>query len=811
MKKSMLLRVLFLSCLIFALLIPAAALGETTVTQNNIKYSIDTVNKTAKVVNDSKPTDGVITIPDTITYDGQVYPVTVIGENAFAGKKYNIWLGYSFTEVSIGANVEVIEENAFGGSLGQVEKIQFNGSKCQTIASDAFDWMMITYDFELIVKGDPGCMDTVLSGVVDLKGSVSNIIYDNPSEELTNELQQQIDAAADNVATEIKITKNIGVSKTIVIPENKIIILTDDGTQRTLAASITQNVGEMFQVKGSLTIDGDLVFKGGKSSGQYVGNIANVKGTKGKLFLKKGTLTGGEITWGSPGGAVLLQNGTSFEMSGGSIENFTFKDGTLIAPVVVGPDASFIMTGGTIQNNKNNMWKNEAPSSGGVVLYTWHEGDRPAKMEMSGTAKICQNYCYYNGGGIYMIGNTQLHMTGGTISGNTAGQNGGGICVAGTREKNEICEFIMDGGVIENNAAKYSCGGGIYAYSDAITLNAGRIQNNTAYKHGGGVYVSWIEKDNENGGDPAVLQMYDALITDNTATQLGGGMWFCPAGDGQIYVTNGASIYGNTAEGAGDDFVSVEKAKGTVTLAQRMLGGGKVDWYADGAVEWANSSIGMLAWMEIGKAVEGVAWSDPQNPGQSIEVNGSTANLALKAVASDEAKALAQSKAKLIISGNKAAQGGGVGCNGNIVVGTPGETYSLRIEKEWDETTSEDMKTPVTLRLVINGYKLDEILLNKGNEWTAKLTGLPKPDSMDQFTVVEEPKIVGFDCKVEEMVADGEKSFVIRVKNVRRAEEQPVNIPQTGDGTPLGLMLIMTAVSLIGLGISLADAKRRRT
>lgn len=811
MKKSMLLRVLFLSCLIFALLIPAAALGETTVTQNNIKYSIDTVNKTAMVVTESQPTSKVITIPDTITYDGQVYPVTVIGEKAFMQKLPSRWTGYSYNEVYIGANVERIEDYAFGEAWDYLHKLQFNGDKCQTIASNAFDWIDLYGSFELIVKGDSGCMDTVLSGVADLKGSVSNIIYDNTSEELTNELQQQIDAAPDNEATEIKITKNIGVSKTIVIPENKIIILTDDGTQRTLTASITQNVGEMFQVKGSLTIDGDLVLKGGKSSGQGVGNIANVKGTKGKLILKKGTLTGGEITWGSPGGAVLLQDGASFEMSGGSIENFTFKTGTLIAPVVVGPGASFAMTGGTIQNNKNNMWDKEAPSSGGVVLYTWHEGDEPAKMEMSGTAKICQNYCYYHGGGIYMIGNTQLHMTGGTISGNTAGQNGGGISVAGTREKNETCEFIMDGGVIEDNVAKYSCGGGIYAFSDSITLNAGRIQNNTAYKHGGGVYVSWIEKDNENGGDPAVLQMYDALITGNTATQLGGGMWFCPAGDGQIYVTNGASIYGNTSDGAGDDFVSVGKAKGTVTLAQRMLGGGKVDWYADGAVEWANSTLDMLAWMEVGKAVEGVARFDPQNPGQSIVVNGSTANLALKAVASDEAKALAQSKAKLIVTGNKAAQGGGVGCNGNIVIGKPNETYSLRIEKEWDETTSEDMKTPVTLRLVINGYKLDEILLNKENEWTAKLEGLPQPDSMDQFTVVEEPKIVGFDCKVEEMVADGEKSFVIRVKNVRRAEEQPVNIPQTGDGTPLGLMLIMTAVSLVGLGISLADAKRRRT
>ncbi len=794
MKKSMLLRVLFLSCLIFALLLPAAALGEIReTTQNSIKYSIDTVNKTAKVVS-GQPTNYVITIPNTITYGGQVYPVTVIGKNAFQYKTYN--------EIIIGANVEKIEERAFDFGFDYVYLIQFNGNKCKSIASNAFDDISKTNNFEIIVKGDPGCMDAALSGVTDLKSEVKNIIYDNPSEELTNELQQQINNAPDNVATEIKITKNIGLAQTIVVPSKKVIILTDDGNQRTLTASITLSVQEMFRVKGSLTIDGNLVLKGGKSRGQGVGNIANVDG---KLVLKNGTLTGGEITWGVPAGAVLVNKGASFEMSGGSIENFTIASGTLAAPVVVGPDGYFNMTGGTIQNNKNNS--REANAAGGVLLYTWDDGNKvTAKMDLSGTAKIHQNKSWH-GGGIYMIGNTKLHMTGGTISGNKANQQGGGICVAGIRNDNETCEFIMDGGIIENNEAQNACGGGIYAYSNSITLNEGRIQNNTAAKHGGGIYVSWIDRKT-----PGVLRMYNALITNNTATQLGGGMWFCPAGKGKIYVTNGASVYGNTANGAGDDFVSIGKGSGAVTLAQRMLGGGKVDWYPDGAVEWNGSVVESIEWMEIGKAVEGAARFDSMNPGQRVEdLDNSNENLALKAVVSDEAKALAQSMAKLIITGNKADRGGGIGCNGSIVIGTEDEIYSLRIEKEWDEATSEGIKTPVTLRLVVDGYKLDEILLNKENNWTATLTGLPKPTNVDQFTVVEEPKVIGFDCKVEEMVADGEKSFVIRVKNVRRVEERPVNIPQTGDEAPLGLMLIMTAISLVGLGISLADMKRRRT
>lgn len=117
----------------------------------------------------------------------------------------------------------------------------------------------------------------------------------------------------------------------------------------------------------------------------------------------------------------------------------------------------------------------------------------------------------------------------------------------------------MNYGVVSGNKAVYrasegdgGCGGGIYVASDNVVLKAGVIENNQAERQGGGIYV---------GSVPYTLHMYDAVITENTAELLGGGLWFCPTGDATNTVTNGGAIYGNKAgeNGAGDDFVSVPR------------------------------------------------------------------------------------------------------------------------------------------------------------------------------------------------------------------------------------------------------------
>ena len=56
---------------------------------------------------------------------------------------------------------------------------------------------------------------------------------------------------------------------------------------------------------------------------------------------------------------------------------------------------------------------------------------------------------------------------------------------------------------------------------------------------GGGVYV---ETPNPK---PNSLKMYNALITGNTASVMGGGMYFCPTGTAELYIDQGAGTLGD--------------------------------------------------------------------------------------------------------------------------------------------------------------------------------------------------------------------------------------------------------------------------
>lgn len=309
----------FLLSLFIALcLLPAAAFAQK-VTINKINYSIDETSGTASVVSGNQ-TNGRIEIPDTITVEGKEYPVTVIGANAF--DVYHTQPPRAYQEIIIGANVTTIESYAFSDSFDEIQKIQFNGDKCQNIDATVFgiNWISFTEDFQLIVCGPQGCMDEVLKGVVDLKDK--EILYQDPNAgEITKALQKQINDAQDGTETAITIDKDYALTETLTVPAGKIIVLRDDGAQHTLSQAPVNDPGEMFKVEkgASLTFDGDLIFKGGESKIFDQGNIVNVSG---EFTLKRGKLHGGKIS-GSRSAAVLVNKNAKFTMTGGSIEAFT--------------------------------------------------------------------------------------------------------------------------------------------------------------------------------------------------------------------------------------------------------------------------------------------------------------------------------------------------------------------------------------------------------------------------------------------------------------------------------------------------------
>lgn len=830
MKKRNMPAILLLVCILLTLLCSAAVaeIKEDVVADDGQTYTIDTEAKTAILTkaivaypSTTSKSDGVVTIPDSIVVNAEKYLVTAVAEEAARALYYN--------HIYIGANVCSIAEDAFVSTdWPGIVLLQFNGNRCTNIASGAFGFSDFTSNFQVVVCGEDGCMDAVLAGVSTLPKTYP-IIYENPAEaNAAKTLQQKINEAQDNVETTIQITENMLFAETIKIPANKKIILTDDGSAHTLKASLSKDVDELFYVKSgaSLTFDGNLTFYGGNSNnwnaGIGKGNIVTVHGT---FKLKNGTLSGKNSTISiSNCAAVWVGDNAQFDMTGGSISEFNLPNKTLTAAVVVGPGSTFNMSGGSITKNKNSLYYGDQAAAGGVLLYTWDKDDPVASMNLSGNAVISYNEARC-GAGIYLTGNTDLQMTGGTISGNKAAYSrGGGVCVAGENGGSnvETTRFTMTGGTISGNTARY--GGGVFVNSQYVTLKGGNITGNTATEHGGGIYVSET---------PYTVHLENVVIKENTATIMGGGLWLCPTGFAEIHVTNGGAIYNNVAapakakegeeqkpitDAAGDDIASIwwiaGEGKG-LTLAERMLGGGKIDYYNDGVIGWSQTVSSQFAANETGKVAEGSQRFDPANPGAPLSnKTNNTENLALISVASDDAKALAEKNAKLVISGNTAPRGGGIGSNGGVIIGKKDETtYSLIIKKDWGNT-AQSLWQEVTLQLVIDGNKLDEVQLNSGNEWTAKLEGFTLENLQGHTVMLEEKNApAGFKLSVSELTYDKEKrTFAITATNVYTPEvpnKPEIEIPKTGDSSHIGLMLAAMAASLLGLLACALAGKRR--
>ncbi len=390
-----------------------------------------------------------------------------------------------------------------------------------------------------------------------------------------------------------------------------------------------------------------------------------------------------------------------------------------------------------------------------------------------------------------MIASGSFYLNGGTISGNQA-PIGGEVAaydlfkMAAEQAGFDIQEwstvyhcparFEMAGGAITGNRAVLDkeadngCGGGVYVASNTCSIRGGTISGNLADRQGGGIYV---------GSTPYTLHMSDTLVTENSATVLGGGIWLCPTGDVVNTVTNGGAVFGNDAAApdggmaAGDDLVAVpqEEKAHQVSLADRLLGGGEVAWYVDGGVKSTQPELGNV----LGEP-DGTPRFDAANPGErQTGIDGCTDGLSLKAVVNDSAARLAASRAQVVVTGNSAPRGGGIGSNGAIVIGTEEEEWRLVVTKAWDHV-EESGRKPVTVRLKIGDYALDAVTLSEENGWTAEFTQLPNPDTLGELsiTVVEEGN--EYQAAYSEVAKDEQsKTLSVTVTN------SPAPQPETGD------------------------------
>ena len=599
------------------------------------------------------------------------------------------------------------------------------------------------------------------------------------SDDSTKTLQELVNEAPDGKETVITLKKHVKLGSTLTIPAGKMIKITSDKPYTILATknsgvSVLVNVAEraslelsgkaslrgrynkgaIISSRGAVVLSDEAVVYDGTTSGDSAGAV-DVSGENASLTMTGGVIEQCELRH-SYCGAVRASSGAHVVMRGGVIRNNGVVTGATncywltSSGVILWGNARFDMSGGRIEGN--NGYRGSA-----VLAYGQGKGENQrAKFTMTG-GQISGNRssrleaAYDPSGAVHIEGNAEFTMTGGKIENNVASGKGkgGGVCVVDpgcqNSEKGNTA-FIMQGGSISGNSA--SAGGGVYTYSNDVTLSAGKIEGNTAWSMGGGVY----SEGNEYLGY-STLHIENALVVDNHADKQGGGMWFCPTGDAKVYVRDGGLIAKNTADEAGDDFVftGAKDAKYKLTLANRAPGGGKVSWYRDGGLFNPEGTT---------------AATNPEIPrftpdgdnGEPLSFTDATPNVALKSVMSEDVYNLGGGQTSLTISGNTAPLGGGIGANGGVVIGKS-ESINIPVEKVW-ENPRIPHPNKVKVNLKNGDTVIDSITLSESNDWKGVFSSLPQRDASGaviDYTVAEDA-VEGYSSKV---TGDAEHGFTV--------------------------------------------------
>ena len=272
---------------------------------------------------------------------------------------------------------------------------------------------------------------------------------------------------------------------------------------------------------GNLTLEDSSAEKTGKVTGGRAEFGGGVSIRDNSLF----TLNGGRISGNTAGyGGGVFAYYSTFKMNGGYVEENNAETG---AGGVCVRDGPFIMEGGYITGNY-------APFCGGVYIHS-------ASTFTMDDGYITGNRADEIGGGGVLITDASFVMNGGVISQNSA-KYGGGVFA-------DAASCVLSGGTISENSAEY--GGGVYAFSNStLSMSKGTITQNIVSCEqalGAGVYIQdtrftmeggSITENIANGSDTAGGGVF--VYKDGTFTMTGGSITENSAGNGGVYVASGA-------------------------------------------------------------------------------------------------------------------------------------------------------------------------------------------------------------------------------------------------------------------------------
>ena len=292
----------------------------------------------------------------------------------------------------------------------------------------------------------------------------------------------------------------------------------------------------------------------------------------GEISKNDGNKAGGAIfrTFGSG----VNQAGGTFNMYGGTIKDNKAQNGGAFYSVTA---STVNLAGGTISGNQSTSTANNDYTGGGAIYLrgggkltisgTQITGNSAKKdggaiftgcrnFTISGSANISNNTAGRRGGAVCLYSDSgldaKLDMTGGTISRNSATNDGGGVYVG------KKCILTLSGTAFTGNKAKW--GGAIYLTDNSsMTMTSGTLTQNTASEQGGGVF---------SYSDSSSCALSGGTIESNTAGKNGGAVYI---NKGALKISGTPIIKNNTVSGKANN-VSLPSGK-TLTISGAMSSG----------------------------------------------------------------------------------------------------------------------------------------------------------------------------------------------------------------------------------------------
>lgn len=450
----------------------------------------------------------------------------------------------------------------------------------------------------------------------------------------------------------------------------RLIVINSGGHLNLESGMITQDknncVKNLVYAAGSsaISVDGGYVCGGYCPEGAAGAGISVENST---LDISDGVIAG---NYAPSGGGVYALNST-VNMVGGIISGNGTNDNEVgYGAGICAEDSMVTITNGYITNNKYQFYTDEGHKGNGC-----HGG--------GGIAAFSHNQGQKKGG---------LVISGGYITGNYSAEAGGGV-YAGAWNK-PLSGFAFYGGIIASNVAQNSEGGGIRIAAPTVgefnvSGKKAYITNNTTNTTndwgGGGVFV---QGSSDNNVQPASLNIYNALITNNHASGFGGGFAACPTGKTAITDTSGIAIFGNydgKPDGSGYNRSGGTHDKnddadwrpnhegGEITEDFKKAGHQDLFLIRDSANAESLPYIAAVTGQMLGGGAANWSGTIDKTPTSIGKYEGAQAKymIGLKSEPIQYDKDAATAAASLFITGNRSnIHGGGVMTNGDVIAGS---------------------------------------------------------------------------------------------------------------------------------------------